>query len=442
MSRDVRRGMAATATAGGGVLSRLAPADALGPQWLAPYRRAALAWVASHGFPTRRHEDWRYTALDPILGAAFEAAPGESALRVDATTVASRSANLGGPRLVFGNGHFRADLSDVGGLPAGATVIDLASALRDERELLEPIFRGADDQRHAFAAVNSALATDGVLVHLAEGVRLPAPIHLVFVTDTAGERLLASPRSVFLLDPASSAQIVETHIGTDGDVHCTNTVTDVRLGRDASLEHYKIQDEPHTAYHLALLNVRQDSGSRFTSHSAMLGAAIARQEVRVLLAGEGADLHLDGLYLPVGTQTHDNTIFVDHASPGCASHQLYKGALSGRSRGIFNGHIMVRPGADGTDAHQTNKNLLLADRAEADTRPRLEIYADDVKCTHGAAVGQLDEQALLYLRSRGIDEQAARRVLVDAFIQEMIDRVSILPVRERLTTLLAARTLA
>ena len=438
MSRDVSRRTGATATASAGVLARLAPAEVPGPEWLSPLRRAALAWVGEHGFPTRKHEDWRYTTLDPILGAAYEPAPATDTARVDAATVARRAADLGGPRLVLVNGHFRADLSELGGLPRGAIVTDLARALEEHRALLEPVL-AADEQWHAFAAVNQALSPDGVFVRLAQGVRLPAPVHLVFVSDTQGAPLLSCPRSVFLLEPDSQAQLVETHIGIDGDLHCTNAVTDVRLGRGAHLEHYKIQDEPLTAHHLALLDVRQESDSSFTAHSTMLGAAIARQEVRVRLGGEGAQASLDGLYLPVGEQVHDNTVFVDHAVPGCASRQLYKGALSGSSRGIFNGHIMVRAGADETDAHQTNKNLLLSDRAEADTRPRLEIYADDVKCTHGAAVGQLDEQAVLYLRSRGIDERAARRLLVAAFVQEMLDRIALGPVREQVQALVAGR---
>lgn len=439
MSRDVSRRTGATATATAGVLARLAPSEVPGPEWLAPARRAALSWVAEHGFPTRKHEDWRYTALDPILGTAYEPAPAGATARTDPAAAARRAPDLGGPRLVLVNGRFRADLSDLSGLQRGATVTDLANALQEHRALLEPVL-AADEQWHAFVAVNHALAPDGVFIHLATGVQLPAPVHLVFVSDTGGSPLLSCPRSVFLLDPGSRAQVVETHVGFDGDLHCTNAVTDVRLGRGAVLEHYKIQDEPLTAHHLAVLDVRQESASSFASHSTMLGAAIARQEVRVLLGGEGANASLDGLYLPTGEQVHDNTVFVDHATAGCASRQLYKGALAGHSRAIFNGHIMVRQGADETDAHQTNKNLLLSDRAEADTRPRLEIYADDVKCTHGAAVGQLDEQAVLYLRSRGIDRASARRLLVRAFIQEMLDRVALPPVREHVRALLDGRS--
>ena len=194
-----------------------------------------------------------------------------------------------------------------------------------------------------------------------------------------------------------------------------------------------------TAFHLALLDVRQGRNSRFSSRSVMLGSSIARHEVRVLLEDVGAEVSLDGVYLPQGDQLHDNTIFVDHAAASCTSHQLYKGVLDGRGHGVFNGHIMVCPGADGTDANQKNKNLILSDRAAADTRPRLEIYTDDVKCTHGAAVGQLDEDALLYLRARGIPLEAARGLLIDAFVHEMVDRIGLLPLRAQVEALVAGR---
>jgi Fe-S cluster assembly protein SufD len=222
-------------------------------------------------------------------------------------------------------------------------------------------------------------------------------------------------------------------------VYCTNAVTEVVLAEDAQIEHYKVQDEPVTAFHLALLDVRQGRGSGFSSRSVMLGSSIARHEVRVLLEDVGAEVSLDGVYLPQGDQLHDNTIFVDHAAANCTSHQLYKGVLDGRGHGVFNGHIMVRPGADGTDANQKNKNLILSDRAEADTRPRLEIYTDDVKCTHGAAVGQLEEDALLYMRARGIPLKAARGLLINAFVHEMVDRIALLPLRVQVEALVAGR---
>lgn len=430
-------------TAAGGVLSTLAPRREDGhdrdPAWLADARLAALAWVGKNGFPTRKDEDWKYTGLDPILAVPFEASAAGTARRVSAELIDAAAVDLGGPRLVFVNGHFAAELSRVTGLPAGAEVTNLAAVLAAGPQRLEPFFSHAPGEHHAFAAFNDALAEDGAFIHLTSGTSVDEPIQLVFFSDAGGVPLMSSPRSVIMAEAGSRATIVETYAGIDGDVYATNAVTEAALAEDAQIEHYKVQNEPLSAFHLALLDVRQGRNSRFASRSVMLGSAIARHEVRVLLEDAGAEVSLDGVYLPQGDQLHDNTIFVDHAATGCTSHQLYKGVLDGRGHGVFNGHIMVRPGADGTDANQKNKNLILSDRAEVDTRPRLEIYTDDVKCTHGAAVGQLDEEALLYLRARAIPLEAARGLLIYAFVHEMVDRIELEPLRAQLETLVAGR---
>ncbi len=427
-------------TAAAGVLAGRGPQRGnREPAWLTEARLAALGWVGEHGFPTSKDEDWKYTKLDPILAVSFEAATAGSGHWVSAVEIDAAAVDLGGPRLVFVNGHFAAQLSRLTGLPDGAEVTNLAAVLAAGPERLEPFFAHTPGERHAFAAFNDVLAEDGAFVHLAPGTSVAEPIQFVFFSDTAGFELISSPRSVILAEAGSSATIVETYAGVDGDVYCTNAVTEVVLGDGARVEHYKVQAEPVTAFHLALLDVRQGRDSRFSSRSVMLGASIARHEVRVLFEGEGAHVSLDGVYLPQGQQLHDNTIFVDHAAANCTSHQLYKGVLDGRGHGVFNGHIMVRPGADGTDANQNNKNLILSERAEVDTRPRLEIYTDDVKCTHGAAVGQLDEEALLYLRARGIPLEAARGLLIYAFVHEMVDRIELEPLRTQLEALVAAR---
>ena len=427
-------------TAVGGVLSGLEPQrDDRDPAWLVDARLAALEWVEKHGFPTHKDEDWKYTALDAILAVPYAAATGEGGSRVTAEIINAAAVDLGGPRLVFVNGHFAAEFSRVTGLPTGAVVTTLAAVLAAGPDPLEPFFAHEPGVRHAFAAFNDALAEDGAFIHLASGTIVDEPIQLVFFSDTGGIPLISSPRSVIIADSGSRATIVETYVGINTDLYCTNTVTELVLAEDAQIEHYKVQNEPVTAFHIALLSVRQGRGSRFSSRSVMLGASIARHEVRVLLDGAGAEVSLDGVYLPQGDQLHDNTIFVDHVATDCASHQLYKGVLDGRAHGVFNGHIMVRHGADGTDANQKNKNLLLSDRAEIDTRPRLEIYTDDVKCTHGAAVGQMDEEALLYLRARGIPLEAARGLLVYAFVHEMLDRIELEPLRAQLEPLVAGR---
>ena len=430
------------AVAAQGVLARLEiePRDRE-PGWLVKARLAALGWVAEHGFPTRKDEDWRYTQLAPILELPLETTSSGLAHGITPELVSRLSADLGGIRLVFINGHLAAELSRVPELPAGVMVSNFAAVLSEGPERVERFFSRVPGQNHAFAAFNDALAEDGAFIHLAPGTSLDEPIELIFLVDTGGSPLLSSPRSVVLAETGSWATIVETYAGIDGEVYCTNAVTDVILGDGAHIEHYKVQNEADTAFHVALLKVEQGSDSWFSSHSFMLGARIARHEVRVSLGGSGAEVNLDGLYLPQGDQLHDNTIFVDHIATDATSHQLYKGVLDERGHGIFNGQIMVRPGADGSDANQKNKNLILSDGAEVDTRPRLEIYADDVKCTHGAAVGQLDEEAVLYLRTRGLSQEEARSMLVTAFIHEMVDRVDLAPLRMALDILLGGRSL-
>ncbi|WP_198416964.1 Fe-S cluster assembly protein SufD [Cryobacterium sp. TMS1-13-1] len=427
-------------SAASGVLAGFEPRlGARDPAWLAEARVAALQWVGEHGFPTHKDEDWKYTGLAPILAVPFDAATVASGSRVTAEMIDEAAVDLGGPRLVFVNGHFSSEFSRVTGVPAGAVVTTLAAVLAAGPDRLEPFFSHAPGVRHAFAAFNDALAEDGAFIHLPSGTIVDEPIQLVYFSDTGGVPLISSPRSVIIADSDSRATIVETYAGVDSDVYCTNAVTELLLAEDAHMEHYKVQNEPTSAFHVALLSVRQGRGSRFSSRSIMLGASIARHEVRVQLDGVGAEVSLDGVYLPQGDQLHDNTIFVDHAATDCTSHQLYKGVLDGRAHGVFNGHIMVRHGADGTDANQKNKNLLLSDRAEVDTRPRLEIYTDDVKCTHGAAVGQMDEEALLYLQTRAIPLEAARGLLIYAFVHEMVDRIELDPLRAQLERVVATR---
>ncbi|TFB76826.1 Fe-S cluster assembly protein SufD [Cryobacterium flavum] len=427
-------------SAASGVLAGFEPRlGARDPAWLAEARVAALQWVGEHGFPTHKDEDWKYTGLAPILAVPFDAATVASGIRVTAEMIDEAAVDLGGPRLVFVNGHFSSEFSRVTGVPAGAVVTTLAAVLAAGPDRLEPFFAHAPGVRHAFAAFNDALAEDGAFIHLPSGTIVDEPIQLVYFSDTGGVPLIFSPRSVIIADSHSRATIVETYAGVDSDVYCTNAVTELLLAEDAHIEHYKVQNEPTSAFHVALLSVRQGRGSRFSSRSIMLGASIARHEVRVQLDGVGAEVSLDGVYLPQGDQLHDNTIFVDHAATDCTSHQLYKGVLDGRAHGVFNGHIMVRHGADGTDANQKNKNLLLSDRAEVDTRPRLEIYTDDVKCTHGAAVGQMDEEALLYLQTRAIPLEAARGLLIYAFVHEMVDRIELDPLRAQLERVVATR---
>ena len=430
-----------TATTAVGGLSRVEfQPNGHHPAWLTEARRAAFGWVAEHGFPTLKDEDWRYTRLGPILEVPFEPAVAGVTHRLSSATIDALAADLGGTRLVFVNGHFARELSSLTELPEGATVTNLASVLAEEAERLEPFFsRPFGPDHHAFTALNAALAEDGAFVHLPAGTTVDEPIHLVFFSDNIGPPLVSSPRSLVRAGPRSRVTIVETYVGGPGDVYCTNAVTEVVLEEGAAVEHYKVQNESATAFHLAVLDVRQGRDSTFSSHSVALGSSIARHEVRVGLEAERAEVSLDGLYMPRGGQHHDNPILIEHTAPHCTSRQLYKGVMDGHGHGVFNGRVVVRPGAAGTDAAQTNKNLLLSDHAEADTRPRLEIFADDVKCTHGAAVGRLDEDAVFYLRSRGVPHQAARGLLTYAFANEMVERLRLEPLRSQVENLVAGR---
>jgi Fe-S cluster assembly protein SufD len=411
-----------------------------GPTWLVQARRESLEWATAHGLPTRKDEDWKYTRLDALLDVPFERAEAGVSHRAASATLEALTVNPSSTRVVFVNGYFVPDLSSLSNLKGGVTVTSLAAALARGATGLEPVFSRAFDQYdHAFTALNTALAGDGAYIQIAADTVVDTPIELVFLSDVQGTPLLSSPRSVILAGPRSRASVIETHAGIAGGVTWTNAVVHVILDEGARVDHFKIQDEPDTGFHLALLSVNQGPGSQFFSSSMMLGSKIARNEVHVHLEGEGSQVSIDGLYWPRGDQHHDNVVLIEHVAPRCVSHQLYKGIVDGHGHGVFNGRIIVWPGADGTDANQTNKNLLLSEYAEIDTRPRLEIFTDDVKCTHGAAVGALDEEALFYLRSRGVPREAARALLTHAFAREMLDRVASESLRTHVETLLAER---
>lgn len=422
-------------------LARLEPrADARHPAWLRELRSAAFQWVTEHGFPTAKDEAWKYTRLAPILETSFQPAePGASRGLSDAS-IEQLVGNYGGPRLVFVNGYFAAEFSVLEGLPPQTQVTHFATLLRTDSGSLEAPFSHAfRSQPQAFTALNAALAEDGALVQIPAHTTVEEPIHLVFLSAPSATPLVTHPRALVLMGAGSRATLVESHVGSGAEVYLSNAVSEVVLDADAALEHYRVQNESTAAFHVALLNVRQARGSHFAAHSFVLGAALARQEVRIMLEGPDAQVALNGLYLPRGTQHLDNQTTIEHLAPRCTSRELYKGVIDDRGHGIFDGRIIVRPGAIKTDASQTNKNLLLSQLAQANTQPRLEIFADDVKCAHGAAVGQLDEQAVFYLRSRGIPLAAARSLLIYGFVREMLELIHLEPLRAHVERLVTAQ---
>ncbi|APC19077.1 Fe-S cluster assembly protein SufD [Pseudomonas frederiksbergensis] len=422
-------------------LAQLTPsADVRHPAWLHALRRAALQWVTDQGFPTAKDEAWKHTRVAPILEVPFQPARPGASRDLSATSVERLAGDYGSVRLVFVNGYFAAELSVLEGLPPGTQVCPFATLLSADNGVLESLFAHAfRSQPQAFPALNAALAEDGAWVQIPAHTTVEAPIHLVFLSAPGVTPQVAHPRVLVRVGAGSRAIVVESHVGSGDEVYLSNAVSEVVLDADAVLEYYTVQNESTAAFHVALLSVRQAQGSHFASHSFALGATLARQEVRVVLEGPGAEVALNGLYLPQGQQHLDNQTTIEHLAPRCTSRELYKGVIDDRGHAVFDGRIIVRPGAMKTDASQTNKNLLLATSAQVNTQPRLEIFADDVKCAHGAAVGQLDEQAIFYLRSRGIALAAARSVLIFAFVSEMLELIRLEPLREQVERRVAAQ---
>jgi Fe-S cluster assembly protein SufD len=407
---------------------------ATGDSWLHRIRKAAIKRFVELGFPTTRNEDWKFTSVDPIAKIPFR--PVLSYEQNGVTLEQIDRATFGLPdciRLVFVNGQFSADLSSSISAQGGVTVTSLGSALASHAEWLEPyLARYASYDTHAFTALNTAFIRDGALVSVPKGKNVEKPVHLIYAATSMGEGCVAHPRNLILAGPGSQATLVETYLGLEEEVYFTNAVTEIIAAESTVIEHCKIQRESPEAFHVGTTQVHQARNSKVTSHFVSLGGALVRNEVRVVLDAEGCESTLNGLYLARDQQHVDNHTVIDHAKPRCTSHELYKGILDDRAHGVFNGKIYVRQDAQKTDAKQTNQTLLLSEDALINTKPQLEIYADDVKCTHGATVGQLQEEAIFYLRSRGIGEKAARGLLTYAFANDIIDRLQVSPLRAQL----------
>lgn len=401
------------------------------PAWLTTIRRNAFARFQAQGMPTTRDEDWRFTPIAPIADTTFAEAP-------EATVAKTALAPFVIPRMhctqiVFVNGRYSAALSSPGALGKGVLATNLASALTTDPGLVDPYFtRCASFEKLSFVALNTAFVEDGAFLHVPANVVVPEPIHVIYFTTAAGGAHMAHPRTIIVAGDRSQVKVIESYAGHDGEQYFTNAVTEIVCGGNAHVEHCRVQRESHHAYHVSSTHVFLERSAVFTQQNVTFGGAIVRNDVNAVMGGEGIVCTLDGLYLVSGTRLVANHTSIDHAKPHCESHEVYKGMLDGQARGVFNGKIFVRPQAQKTDAKQTNKVLLLSDEATINTKPQLEIFADDVKCTHGATVGQLDEASMFYLRARGIGVEQARAMLVHAFASDIIDRVSIEPLREAL----------
>jgi Fe-S cluster assembly protein SufD len=342
--------------------------------------------------------------------------------------------------LTFFNGSYVPGLSKLREIPKGLRAGSLASAWKNHGPLLERhLGRYADPRAHAFVALNAAFFEDGAFIEVPKGAVLQKPLHILQISYGGGRTTVSYPRNLILVGDTGQATIIETFFSLEEDTTFTNTVTEIVAAEGALVDYCKVQQESDAAYHYGRVQVDQARSSSVATHTIQLGGMLTREEVQTVLGGEGAESLLHGLYVITGRQHVDNHTTIDHASAHCSSREVYKGVLEGKSQGVFNGKIIVRPDAQKTDSKQSNKNLLLSEDAIINTKPQLEIFADDVKCTHGATVGQIDQEAVFYLRSRGIGAEEARRLLTYAFANDIMERIKFQPLRERLAERLYVR---
>jgi len=404
--------------------------------WVDRLRESAMDQFERLGFPSVKEEEWKYTNVASIAKIDFSPIVTSkdvpsSADQLELFTYPEARES----RLVFVNGILRTDLSSLNGLPEGVVAIDLIEALHSDRydqPLQEHLARIADYGENGFTALNTAFLGHGALVWIPKGLRIDTPLHLLFASDAAQPNAASFPRVLVIGEENSSGTIIESYTGVKDEVYFTNAVVEIVLKEGARLEHYRVQDESASAFHVATTKADLGRNSSFDTTNITLGAQLSRHNLSVIMDHEGAECWVDGLYI-VGTGQHADThSVIDHKQPHCTSHQLYKGILDGKSRAVFNGKVFVRHGAQKTDAMQTNKNLLLSNDAHVDTKPQLEIFADDVKCAHGAAIGQLDEDELFYLSTRGIHSDLARNLLTYGFAEEVIGKIKIESIKTQL----------
>ena len=412
------------------------------PVWLKNFRVAAIGKFSELGFPTIKQEDWRFTNILPLTRSHFRRVPavGLPAVRMEEVNkhiVDGCAKSV----LVFINGHFNKGLSNISALPKEIVAGGLADSLEVHGDLVRRhLGKHLPLQSYPFAALNTAFIHDGAFVYVPAGMHATSPIQLLFISTAPGDdHAVAYPRNLILAGEKSSATFIESYVSLSEDVYFTNTVTEIFVEKESAVDYVKIQRESEKAFHVGTMQIEQGSQSRFTAFSLALGSAIARNDINIAVNGEQCETMLDGLYLPANDQLVDHHTFIDHTKPNCSSREIFKGIITGNSRSVFNGKIFVRKEAQKTDSKQTNKNLLLSDTATVDTKPQLEIFADDVKCTHGATVGGLDAASLFYVKSRGISEEAGRALLTVGFAGEVTNYINNEVLRKHVDTLVIER---
>lgn len=403
--------------------------------WLKRLREDAMERFAQLGFPTTDEEEWKYTNLSSLARTAFSPVLESKSPALDAEQLKPFAyAEAGGSQLVFVDGIYSRELSSIEALPQGVVVENLSNALAGEhREVVrERLARYADYNASGLAALNTAFISEGAFLFIPRGVRVESPVHLLFLSTSKASPTVSFPRALIVAEQGSEATVIESYASITDEPYWTNAVVEIVVEEGARLEHYKVQRESLRAFHTATTQVELGKDSSFDTTSIMFGAELSRHDINILMQERGAECWVDGLYIVGNGQHTDTHSLIDHAKPYCTSHQLYKGILDGKSRAVFNGKVFVHEGALQTDARQTNRNLLLSNEARVDTKPQLEIFADDVKCAHGATVGQLEEEELFYLISRGLTPELAQNLLTYGFAEEVINKIKIASIKEQL----------
>jgi len=398
-------------------------------------RKDAIEVFERLDFPTLKNEEWKYTSVSPILNYGFlPVSKNEdfNSKQVKDYQITGMKSHI----VVLVNGVFREDLSNTNGLPAGTIISGFGKALDDNKLIIKDYFNKNLKNENGFVALNTAYSFDGVFIFIPDNVVIENPIQIINLTGSDNELVLSQPRNIIIAGKNSSASIIDTYFSISENETFTNNITEIFAGESSNVKFIKIQNENDKSYHISRTQAEQKRNSVYTTYTITTGGSLVRNDNNVLLNDEGCETHFFGLYLTDGKQHVDNHTLIDHAKPRCVSNELYKGVLNDSSTGVFNGKVFVRPDLQKTNAYQSNKNILLTKEASVDTKPQLEIYADDVRCTHGATVGQLDDESVFYLRSRGIPKEEAIRVLIRAFADDIFENITNEPLHEHIQKLI------
>ena len=402
-------------------------------------RKQAIERFSELNFPTTHDEDWKYTNISSLLKYNFKPSVGGYKLKREQIT-SLLFGDMKCSLLVFINGHYSEALSDVKNFSKGIIAGSIEAELKNNSEILYKHFgKYADYKEQIFTALSTAFTKDGAFVYVPDGKIVEDPIHILFVSSSENENIISQPRNLFIAGKNSQVSIIEHYAALNEDVYFTNSVTEIYADENAVVDYVKLQEESKKAFHVSRIEVSQERNSNFTSHSISMGSEISRNDINAKFNNDGGESTLNGLYILAGDQLFDTHTLIDHAKPNCNSHEHYKGILTDKSRGVFNGKVIVRPDAQKTNAFQENNNIILSDGALVNTKPQLEIFADDVKCSHGATIGRLDEDALFYLKSRGIGEEKSKIILLHAFASDIVKTIKVEAVKKYLEAILENR---